>query len=96
MSGVSVQLDPAIHAFRKDLADTALAGRVIASHYAEPLLRHLSVDAPLRDAPSATAEVIATLFAGDAFRMLDSSLGWAWGYAPGDRVGYVEATTIGA
>jgi len=96
LSGVSVDLDPAIHAFRKDLADTALAGRIIASHYAEPLLRHLSLDTPLRDAPSPSAEVVAALSAGDAFRMLDCSLGWAWGYAPGGRVGYVETKTIGA
>jgi len=96
LSGVSAPLDPATQAFRKDLADTALAGRVIASHYAEPLLRHLSLDAPLREAPSLTAEVIASLSAGDAFRMLDCSRGWAWGYAPGGRVGYVEAVSIGA
>jgi len=56
----------------------------------------LSLDAPLRGAPSLTAQVIALLDAGDPFRMLDCSLGWAWGYAPGGRVGYVEATSIGA
>ena len=41
LAGVSSPPDPATHAYRKDLADAALAGRVIASHYAEPLLRHI-------------------------------------------------------
>ena len=40
LAGVSDLPDPATHAYRKDLADAALAGRVIASHYAEPLVRH--------------------------------------------------------
>ena len=34
--------DPAFNAYRKDLADVALAGRVIASHYAEPIDRRSS------------------------------------------------------
>ncbi|HXH00095.1 MAG TPA: SH3 domain-containing protein [Sphingomicrobium sp.] len=87
--------DPATHAFRKDLADVALAGRVIASHYAEPLLRHIGFETALRDAPSPTASVIVTISASDTFRMLDCSLGWGWGYA-GGLVGYVEVESIGA
>ena len=96
MSGVSAPPDPATHAFRKDLADAALAGQVIASHYAEPLVRHILIDSPLRDAPSDTAPVIATVTIGDPFRMLDASLGWAWGYARSGRVGYVDLAAIGA
>ena len=45
--GVSNPPDPLTHAYRKDLADTALAGQVIASHYAEPLVRHLIAGASL-------------------------------------------------
>ena len=47
LTGVSQLPDPATNAYRKDLADAALAGRVIASHYAEPLVRHLIASAPL-------------------------------------------------
>jgi hypothetical protein len=34
LAGPSDLPDPDFHAYRKDLADIALAGRVIASHYA--------------------------------------------------------------
>ena len=88
--------DPATHAYRQDLADAALAGRVIASHYAEPLTRNLVTDAALRLAPSDDADLIANLAKGDAYRMLDNSRGWAWGYAPDGRVGYVRAAAVGA
>jgi len=59
-------------------------------------LRHVLIDCQLREAPAESAPAIASLRAGDPFRMLDASLGWAWGYAPGDRVGYVEAAATGA
>lgn len=95
MSGVSNPPDPLTHAYRKDLADTALAGRVIASHYAEPLVRHLVADAPLLLESDNDSEVLAQLEAGDELRMLDSSRGWAWGYAPDGRVGYVRSEAVG-
>ena len=88
--------DPEFHAFRQDLADVALAGRVIASHYAEPLLRHLKAAAPLRRTPGLNGEVITELAAGDELWMLDCTSGWAWGYGGNDRrVGYVTAEAVG-
>jgi len=70
---------------------------VIASHYAEPLDRKISTSAELRLEPSDDAEVIRQLEAGEAFAMLDDTLGWAWGYAGGDRhVGYVKSEAVGA
>ena len=96
MTGPSVRLDPATHAFRRDLADVALADRVISSHYAEPLERVLTAPATLRDGPSAEAQAIVELQRGDRFAMLDNSLGWAWGYAGQDRrVGYVPGEAVG-
>ena len=87
--------DPAFNAYRKDLADIALAGRVIASHYAEPLHRTLAQPAPLFAGPSDDAEIVGELAAGDDFEMLDNSVGWAWGYAGSHRrVGYVRSETI--
>ena len=85
--------DPATHAYRQDLADTALAGRVIASHYAEPLARRLAKAAPLLAAPD--GEPLGDLSAGAVLRMLDCSRGWAWGYAPDGRVGYVSFEALG-
>ena len=96
LAGVSDLPDPTTHAYRKDLADTALAGRVIASHYADPLTRRLVVDADLRAEPSDDSELILGLGKGDALRMLDNSRGWAWGYGPDGRVGYVRAAAVGA
>jgi hypothetical protein len=62
---VSDPPDPLTHAYRKDLADTALAGRVIASHYADPLVRHLIAEACLLRAPGNDAEPLAELRPGD-------------------------------
>src|SRR4051794_11230270 len=39
LSGPSIVLDPAIHAYRNDLADVALAGQLFAPHYARPVRR---------------------------------------------------------
>ena len=39
LGGPSVVLDPRIHAWRSDIADIALAGRLFAPHYARPLIR---------------------------------------------------------
>jgi hypothetical protein len=97
LSGPSDPPDPLCHAYRKDLADIALAGRVIASHYAAPVDRMLGSSATLRTGPSGDSEMLAELQAGTKFEMLDDSRGWAWGYAGPDRlVGYVESGTLAA
>ena len=78
------------------MADTALAGRVIASHYADPLIRHLIAEAVFRTEPSDGSECVAQLKAGEEILMLDLSRGWAWGYGPDGRVGYIRAEAVGA
>ncbi len=97
LTGPSNLPDPAFHAYRQDLADTALAGRVIASHYAAPIAKTVASSAPLRIAPSDEAEELAELETNDPFSMLDDTLGWAWGYAGRDRrVGYVRSEALGS
>ena len=69
---------------------------MIASHYAEPLDRALATATELRSGPSADAAAIRLLEPGEAFAMLDDTLGWAWGYAGDDhRVGYVRSDAVG-
>ena len=97
LTGPSNPPDPRFNAYRRDLADCALAHRVIASHYAEPLDRRVTHAATLRAGPSDQSEALAELAAGEAMAMLDNSLGWAWGYAGDERrVGYVRSESIGA
>jgi hypothetical protein len=97
LSGPSDLPDPTFHAYRQDLADITLAGRVIASHYAEPLERVLSSAAELRASPSLKSDVLAKLSCGEPFWMLDNSLGWAWGYAGEERrVGYLVSDAVTA
>lgn len=95
LSGPSDLPDPATHAYRTDLADVALAGRVIASHFAEPLVRHIVAPSPFYVAAANDSDVIADLAVGDELRMLDNSRGWAWGYGPDGRVGYVPSSAVG-
>ena len=94
LTGPSNLPDPRTHAYRADLADVALVGRVIASHFAEPLIRRLATAAPLLLAPAGDAEVVTALPAGTELRLLDNSRGWAWGYAEG-LVGYVRSEALG-
>ena len=57
--------------------------------------RVLAHSEPLRTGPSDEAEVISELGAGEAFEMLDNSVGWAWGYGGHERrVGYIKAEAV--
>ncbi|MCJ8190241.1 hypothetical protein [Sphingomicrobium aestuariivivum] len=96
LTGTSDDLpDPTRHAYRKDLADVALAGTVVASHYAAPVKRELHRPAPLRSEPDCDSDLVVQLDAGDAFELLDSRGGWVWGYAGPDRlVGYIKAEAL--
>ena len=54
-------------------------------------MRHISIDTPLLTDPDETSTPVGTLKLGDSLRILDNSLGWAWGYGPDGRVGYVKS-----
>ncbi len=96
LEGPSVRLDPRLHAWRSDIADIALAGRLFAPHYAAPLLRACGLIATsVRVEPGDGAEAVSELLPGEGFAVLDLSAGWAWGYCLADRrVGYVEAIEL--
>jgi hypothetical protein len=95
LAGVSCPPDPDYNAYRQDLADVALAGRVIASHYAEPLRRRLGSAADFRCAATEDSDLICRLQPGDGFELLDDTGGWAWGYGGADRrVGYIRSDLL--
>ncbi|HEY0414427.1 MAG TPA: NlpC/P60 family protein [Allosphingosinicella sp.] len=89
-------LDPRVNAWRSDIADVDLAGRLFAPHYAKALIRACGLIPTLvRDGPSDGAQAVSELLPGEEFAVLDIAAGWAWGYCAADRrVGYVEAIEL--
>lgn len=89
-------LDHRVHAHRRDLADIALADRVIASHYAVPVRMHCAAEpAMLFGAEDADASPVSELLPGEGFDILDLSNGWAWGKCAHDGyVGYVAEAAL--
>ena len=96
LTGPSTQLDPTTQAWRRDLADIALAGTALASHYARPVLRFCTVErAGVHAAPSRDAACVGELGRGERFALLDQASGWSWGYCLRDhRVGYVPSAAL--
>jgi cell wall-associated NlpC family hydrolase len=89
-------LDERVHAYRRDIADIALAGQLFAPHYARPLIRGCGTrQAFVRYAPSDEARIASELLPGEEFAVLEISGGWAWGYSRHDHyVGYVEIISL--
>jgi cell wall-associated NlpC family hydrolase len=89
-------LDERVHAYRRDIADIALAGQIFAPHYARPVMRGCGMRATfVRPSPSAEAPPSSQLLPGEEFAVLEVSGGWAWGYCRHDHyVGYVEAIDL--
>ncbi|HEY7959634.1 MAG TPA: SH3 domain-containing protein [Sphingomicrobium sp.] len=95
LTGPSNLPNPEFNAYRRDLADIALASEVIASHYVAPVERHVSTATALRSNASEEAGVVCMLRQAEIFAMLDDSVGWAWGYAGEQRrVGYVRSDSL--
>jgi len=93
-----MSLDPRLHAFRPDLADRRLHGRVEAPRYAEGEPARIVVgQATLRRAPAAEAPKDSELLFGEAVLVFDRQDGWAWVQAGRDGyVGYVEQEHLAA
>lgn len=89
-------LDARIHAYRDDLADIALSGRVLAPHYARPLVRGCgSRTTRIWPAARAGGDAVSELLPGEEFAVLEYAGGWAWGFACADHVvGYIEAIDL--
>ena len=96
LTGPSRALDPTVNAYRKDIADIALAGCIFAPHYARPLVRVAGAEGSgVFAAASDESDRIAELAPGEPFAVLEFAGGWAWGYVcAGHRVGYVDAKKL--
>lgn len=91
-----MKLDPRLHAFRPDLADAGLAGKVPATHYVKG--RPHTVTAPLVDvkgAPRGDAGQTTQALMGEAVNVFAVEEGWAWGQLGRDGyVGYLPAAAL--
>ncbi|MGD9914194.1 MAG: NlpC/P60 family protein [Rhizobiaceae bacterium] len=91
-------LDRRLHAYRPDLADARLEGRVEATRFVAG--RPAVVTAPVADmrrAPRPDAGLDTQLLLGDAVDVFDEMEGWAWVQSRRDGyVGHVPMAAIGA
>ncbi len=90
-------LDRRRHAYREDLAASALRDIVSAPRYVDPQPMQIRVaSAPLRRAPKATLGYETELIAGEIFDIYDRADGFAWGQARRDGyVGYCPEEALG-
>ena len=97
LAGPSVVLDRRVNAWRDDLADIALANRVIAPSYAAPVDMACGfASSPLCGAPNDDAVQVSELLPGEDFAVFDLAGDWAWGQAADDRyVGWVRRAALG-
>lgn len=93
---MSAGLDRRLAAFRDDLADARLRGRVTAARFVEgSVMRVRAPVADLRARPSPEAGLDTQLLEGEAVRVFETREGWAWVQAERDLyVGYVAASAL--
>lgn len=88
-------LDPRDHGWRADLADIALADRIAVPNYAMPAaMRVTERQVTLLGASDGRSTAVSELLHGEAFAVLDSFDGMAWGYGRHD--GYVGHVPLAA
>lgn len=86
-----MSLDPRLHAFRDDLADARLRGRVEAPRFVEGVPGRVIVGrAPVRKEPAADAELLTFYHYGEPALVFEAREGFAWCQSMiDDYVGYV-------
>lgn len=94
--GVTPALDRRVNAFRSDLADIALAGRIIAPRYAGAVAMQCRQPvAGVHDSGSASSTCITELLLGERFDVFDRAADWAWGQGAADHyVGWVQELAL--
>src|SRR5579884_3449962 len=89
-------LDPRLNAYRDDLADARLRGRVAAARFvAGRPGRVVTGRAPVRQSPTAGGETVTCYHYGEAVLVFEEAAGLAWCQSLVDGyVGYVAAAAI--
>jgi cell wall-associated NlpC family hydrolase len=92
------ELDPRLNAFRPDLADARLKGRVSALRYADASTAQCAAAVvDLRRAPRPDSPVDTQILYGETVDVFEAEEGWCWVQAQDDRyVGYVADTALTA
>ncbi|MHA1152828.1 MAG: C40 family peptidase [Alphaproteobacteria bacterium] len=90
-------LNPRLNAYRPDLADAALQGRVTAERFTAGRPAQVARGvAALRRRPATDAPQDTQLLSGEAVTVFDEAEGWAWVQNQTDGyVGYVESSALG-
>lgn len=89
-------LDRRLHAYRPDLADKALEGKVEATRFVDSRPAIIAVPvADLHMAPSRDAGIDTQFLLGEAVRVFDVARGWAWLQGERDSyVGYMPGSSL--
>jgi len=92
-------LDPRVNAFRPEIADVALKGRVKAARFVPgQALRVTAPQAPVRKAPSASARLDTEALCGEDVKVFETtSDGWVWAQlVRDDYVGWIPRAALAA
>lgn len=90
-------LDRRLHAFRPDLADQALMGRVQAEAFVPGArMQVITHTAPVHREPRKDAGLDTEALCGEMVTVFETGEGWCWGQLAGDGyVGYLPAERLG-
>lgn len=90
------KLDPRLHAYRPDLADVSLSGRVEASRFVEPrLMQVIEPIVTVHRAPRFDAMQLTQALFGEVVKLFHEEEGWAWVQLARDGyVGYVNGNAL--
>lgn len=94
---MTATLDPRLYAFRPDLADRRLEGRVAATRFVDGEdHRVMAASAPLRRTPRHDSALDTEALRGERVRVFEEREGWAWGQLAGDGyVGWLPSAALG-
>lgn len=91
-------LDPRLHAYRDDLADAALQGRIEARRWSEGRRAQVAAGVVgLHRRPDPAAPLDSQLLSGEAVRVFETRAGWSWVQNEADGyVGYCRSAALSA